>query len=218
MNVRCKFKVTNIETAGDGVAKVTLDARYDETIDEDQRFFKWTPSGSLQFLCSNPVVLDRIAVGQDYYVDLVPVVSSAARAEDFVIVEGPNEHGAVRTAESVKYTEDFVLEPKLLTLKVDLTDQQRATIQSNCGCDHEGNIGTVDPARLTRIKLHTQIMGLCYEVKKTWRDSETGKLMYREGTNYLPNTIGNRYTESGAATGPGSVRKFNQALAAGVLK
>lgn len=57
MKTRCKFKVTN----------------YDPSIEEDRKFSASTPTGKMTFACENPRVLEDLALGQDFYVDLVPV-------------------------------------------------------------------------------------------------------------------------------------------------
>lgn len=76
MTIRCKFKVVGITDAGSTEAlpikRIHLTTQYDASIPEDRRFTQWTPTGDLTFVCTNPAVLDRLAVGQDYYVDLVP--------------------------------------------------------------------------------------------------------------------------------------------------
>ena len=75
--IRCKFKVTGVEDNGSTEShaskKVTLSTQYDPTLPEDQRFTRWTPTGTLDVVIDNPAALARLAVGADYYVDLTPV-------------------------------------------------------------------------------------------------------------------------------------------------
>ena len=77
MTIRCKFMVTGIaepDYQGETPAKVvTLSTQYDPTIPEDQRFTKWTPTGTLTFTCTNPAVLAQLKCGDLYYLDLVPI-------------------------------------------------------------------------------------------------------------------------------------------------
>ena len=40
---------------------------YDDTIEEDKRFAKATPSGELQMLVDNPAALAFFELGQQYY-------------------------------------------------------------------------------------------------------------------------------------------------------
>lgn len=75
--IRCKFKVMAIQDNGSTEnhtsKKVTLFTQYDPTLPEDQRFTRWTPTGTLDVVIDNPAALARLAVGADYYVDLTPV-------------------------------------------------------------------------------------------------------------------------------------------------
>lgn len=78
--IRCKFICLSIEpnqpsypdhNAG---SKVTMDARWEPKIPEDERFQKWTPSGSLVFHIDNPKAVEEFKVGSHYYVDLTLAV------------------------------------------------------------------------------------------------------------------------------------------------
>lgn len=72
--IRCKFQVTVVELTNDPDTKrVRLDAQYDTSIPEDQSFSKWTPSGSLNAMISNPAALAQLTVGKQFYVDLTEV-------------------------------------------------------------------------------------------------------------------------------------------------
>jgi len=43
---------------------------YDESIPEDRRFQKATPSGELRMMVDNPAALDALQLGNTYYLDL----------------------------------------------------------------------------------------------------------------------------------------------------
>lgn len=71
--VRAKFRCTSVErftTAGDGQAVYRFAAQYDESIPEDQRFTRYTPSGELRMTVDNPNV--RFEPGRQYYLDFTP--------------------------------------------------------------------------------------------------------------------------------------------------
>lgn len=72
--VRSKMVLTSI-TEHDGWPGKTLkfQARYDETIPEDQRFQTATPSASAEYTIDNPAALEQMKLGQAYYVDFTPV-------------------------------------------------------------------------------------------------------------------------------------------------
>lgn len=74
MNVRAKFRLTKIaELYWDKTAKeLTFNAEYDDTIPDDMRFYKATPNGQFVMTCNNPVVLEELQLGQQYYFDMSP--------------------------------------------------------------------------------------------------------------------------------------------------
>lgn len=47
-------------------------AQYDNTLPEDQRFQKATPSASAEFQVDNEAALSQFTVGKNYYFDIVP--------------------------------------------------------------------------------------------------------------------------------------------------
>lgn len=74
---RCKLEVVSVgpitrETVGRS-QKVGLNARYDDTIPEDQCFAQATPDGEFSFTLTNEELFDSFYVGQSFYVDLTPV-------------------------------------------------------------------------------------------------------------------------------------------------
>lgn len=71
--IRCKFTVSSVTTYQGGNRKVTLAPQYDQSIEEDRRFSKYTPSGSLEMLVDNPNVIDALQLGKTFYIDLTPV-------------------------------------------------------------------------------------------------------------------------------------------------
>jgi hypothetical protein len=72
--VRAKFRVTekqlNCWTNG---ATLKLEAQYDETIPEDQRFQDATPSAEMTVLITNPRALEALELGKYFYVDFTPI-------------------------------------------------------------------------------------------------------------------------------------------------
>lgn len=79
MIARCKFQVTNILPSYPGAPpdstakRVRFETRYDNTVDEDKAFTKYTPSGALDVVIDNPAITDNLRVGQHVYLDIVPI-------------------------------------------------------------------------------------------------------------------------------------------------
>ena len=75
--IRCKFVVTSVKPDGhsEGLKHVTLEARYDDTLPEDQKFMQFTPSGKLETAISNPRALEQLAIGREFYLDLKPCIA-----------------------------------------------------------------------------------------------------------------------------------------------
>ena len=77
VKIRCKFKVTGVEDNGSTEShnskKVTLTTHYDPTLPEDQRFTRWTPTGTINVVIDNAAALEQLTPGKDFYVDLTPV-------------------------------------------------------------------------------------------------------------------------------------------------
>lgn len=77
IRVRAKFKCISTtrtsHTPGQKDVPVTyrFQPMYDDTVPEDQRYAKYTPSGSLEMLVDNPGV--EFELGRDYYLDFTPV-------------------------------------------------------------------------------------------------------------------------------------------------
>ena len=72
MNVRAKFRVQEIkanasyQTGGKEQESVRLVAATDE---RNKSWSKWTPSGSIEMVISNPEALDQFKLGSFVYVD-----------------------------------------------------------------------------------------------------------------------------------------------------
>ncbi len=73
--VRCKFMLTEItECNWSKTAKrLKFSAVYDQSIPEDQRFYKATPSAEFTMLVDNPLALAMFKLGEQYYFDASPV-------------------------------------------------------------------------------------------------------------------------------------------------
>lgn len=75
MPVRAKFVLTAITRRswdrGAG-ATVRFDAQYDQSIPEDRRFSKATPSGHFEMQVDNPSALEQLELGKAYYLDITP--------------------------------------------------------------------------------------------------------------------------------------------------
>lgn len=67
MNTRCKFKCLSVTDKGDS-KDFEFTAVTSGNSEEDKKFHKWTPSGTLKFNCLNPSV--SFLPGKDYYLDI----------------------------------------------------------------------------------------------------------------------------------------------------
>jgi hypothetical protein len=72
MSVRAKFKVETIapQEADGSVTQITLRAVYGGS-PENEKFFKYTPSGQIDLNVVNPTAAKKFVLGQEYYVDFV---------------------------------------------------------------------------------------------------------------------------------------------------
>ena len=71
--VRAKFMVTAITERAWGGKELELSCQYDQSIPEDLRFQKATPSGSIRMQIDNPAALEQFKLGETYYADFSPV-------------------------------------------------------------------------------------------------------------------------------------------------
>ena len=81
MSVRAKLKlieITHHHWGSPQSRRLKFQAEYDNTIPEDQRFQKATPSGTAELMIDNPAALAQFELGQAYYVDFTPVPAPSA--------------------------------------------------------------------------------------------------------------------------------------------
>lgn len=67
--VRAKLQLASVTEHSWGGKTLRFEARYDETIPEDRRFQKATPSGHMELQIDNPMALGQFKIGDSYYVD-----------------------------------------------------------------------------------------------------------------------------------------------------
>lgn len=72
MTVRAKMRLNAITEHDTGSKTLKFYTSYDQTIPEDQRFMKATPSGTIEMLVDNPAALEQFKIGESYYVDFTP--------------------------------------------------------------------------------------------------------------------------------------------------
>lgn len=76
--VRAKFAVSSVTKSyyngkeNNGVT-IKLTPQYDQSIEEDRRFAKATPSGEITMFVDNPPASDFLIAGGTFYVDFTPV-------------------------------------------------------------------------------------------------------------------------------------------------
>lgn len=72
-SVRAKMVLAAVNTSeyGGGIkqTKLRFECRYDDSIPEDRRFQKATPTGVIEMQIDNPMALGQFKVGESYYVD-----------------------------------------------------------------------------------------------------------------------------------------------------
>jgi hypothetical protein len=73
MSVRAKFRVQYVQDFGNS-KKVYLTPVTADELPENQRFHKYTPSGSIEMMIDNPPASDQFKPGMDVYVDFTPIV------------------------------------------------------------------------------------------------------------------------------------------------
>lgn len=66
--VRAKFKVTSVTESEGSLKTVTLQPVTSGS-PENEKFFKWTPSGSIQIGTINPDASAQFAPGDQFFVD-----------------------------------------------------------------------------------------------------------------------------------------------------
>lgn len=86
--VRAKFTVTQVrqhyynngKEAMKGGTEILLSPQYDDSIPEDQRFARATPSGEMRLVIDNPAAVDYLKPGEAFYVDFTAVADASASA------------------------------------------------------------------------------------------------------------------------------------------
>lgn len=86
--VRAKFQVTSVkkhfcrdyqtDAVVTGSTEVILTPQYDQSIEEDRRFAKATPSGTISLFIDNPPAALYLEPGQNFYVDFTKVEDAPA--------------------------------------------------------------------------------------------------------------------------------------------
>lgn len=74
MSVRAKFRVHSVLDFGQS-KEVTMSAVYEGPLgenEENKRFTKASPSGSLKMTIDNPYAYEQFAPGQEWYLDFTP--------------------------------------------------------------------------------------------------------------------------------------------------
>jgi hypothetical protein len=80
--VRAKFQVTKVAQSCYGPnlnvgTEITLTPQYDTSVEEDRRFSKYTPSGTILLYVDNPPAAEQLALGKYFYVDFTEVIPEA---------------------------------------------------------------------------------------------------------------------------------------------
>jgi hypothetical protein len=68
--VRAKLRLQGLVPQTWGGFQVLFQCEYDNTIPEDQKFCKATPSGSANFTIDNPDAIKQLTIGKSYYFDI----------------------------------------------------------------------------------------------------------------------------------------------------
>lgn len=70
--VRAKFRVESVTHHAHGARTVKLSAVTADGIPENERFHKWTPSGSIEMAVDNPAAFEQFVPGAFYFIDFAP--------------------------------------------------------------------------------------------------------------------------------------------------
>lgn len=76
MSVRAKFRVDTISQVSWSaeVRVIKMAAVSAEDIPENERYHKYTPSGTIEIVIDNPPAAEQFKLGESYYVDFTAVV------------------------------------------------------------------------------------------------------------------------------------------------
>jgi hypothetical protein len=70
MNAKAKFMCRSVKDYGNNQKEYEFAAISADEIPENQRYHKWTPSGSLSMMVTNPAVVFEPT--KSYYLDITP--------------------------------------------------------------------------------------------------------------------------------------------------
>lgn len=73
MRVRSVLRVVSVEDFGGTQKKIRFAANYDDKTPEAEKFQKYTPTASAEYLIDNPALDDVFVPGAIFYVDFTPV-------------------------------------------------------------------------------------------------------------------------------------------------
>lgn len=75
MSVRGKFKLVQICSLSwnTGAKELKFNAVCSDDTDENKKFHKYTPSGTITMTVDNPEAMEQFELGKDYYVDFLPI-------------------------------------------------------------------------------------------------------------------------------------------------
>lgn len=81
MVVRAKFrvnKITRVDWNSD-ITVVSMTAVNDDGIEENKRYHKYSPSGSLEITIDNPPASEYFKLGKSYYLDFTEVEDGSGK-------------------------------------------------------------------------------------------------------------------------------------------
>ena len=70
--VRTKFVVDSVAKTRYGSHTINMSPVCGDS-EENKTFWKWTPSGRIEFQCINDAAVEQFEVGKEYYVDFTVV-------------------------------------------------------------------------------------------------------------------------------------------------
>lgn len=74
---RCKFNIVSVTDLGNNQRKIDMSAVCDSSIPEDRAFTKYTPSGTMSIMLTNPNVFGIFVAGTQVYIDITPCATVA---------------------------------------------------------------------------------------------------------------------------------------------
>lgn len=80
MTVRAKFKCNSIQKSQDNSSAVVNMMAVTTGSAENESWSKYTPSGQLQMVISNPAAVEHFEQGKEYYIDIQPAELSSKGA------------------------------------------------------------------------------------------------------------------------------------------